>query len=94
MRHLSGHAHHARQMFAGGRVRPVPALIASDDQGRLVLPAQPLTSYAVEEQADGTVVVEPVSDLERRLLARPDLMARIDRGLEQIAHGKTSKRDW
>lgn len=56
------------------------SILSTDARGRLSLGRRDRT-YAVTEQSDGTIILEPatvVTDIERRFLANTELRAQID----------------
>jgi len=56
------------------------AILSTDARGRLSLGRRDRT-YAVTEQSDGTIILEPadvITDLERRFLANTELQAQIE----------------
>lgn len=69
-------------------------LLESDEHGRLTLSVDESTSYAVVEAEDGRVVLQRISDAERHLLSRPDLMTRLEQGIAEIEAGLGTPRVW
>jgi hypothetical protein len=70
------------------------SLIHTDSRGRVslgkILEAD--RDYRVTHGSHGTVVLEPVTtitDYERAVLSRPDLVAALERANENFAAGKT-----
>jgi hypothetical protein len=71
-------------------------LVHADSRGRLSLGKILDTTrpYKMSQGSHGEIILEPVSiitDYERAVLARPDIVAGIERGLAQIATGESTR---
>lgn len=70
-------------------------LIHADRRGRISLGkhVEPERDYRMTPGRHGEILLEPVSvitDYEKAILARPDIVAGIERGLAQVAVGQTT----